>query len=101
MDIAKFIRDQKIFSEKTFGPGPRTQGITAHIRNELLEIAEDPTDLMEWVDVILLAMDGAWRAGHSPSDIEDAMHRKLQINKNRTWPDWRSAGDGAIQHVRD
>lgn len=101
MDIAAFIREQKAFSEKAFGPGPRTKGITEHIEKELDEIRAEPTDLHEWVDVILLAMDGAWRAGHTPLAIEIAMQRKLVINQNRKWPDWRTAGDGAIQHVPD
>lgn len=49
------------WSEKTFGPGMRTEGITAHIRKELLEIEEDPNSLEEWIDVMILAFDGAWR----------------------------------------
>lgn len=99
--IAEFIARQKEFSEATFGPGPRTKGVTEHIAKELEEIRANPTDLMEWVDVILLALDGAWRAGHSPEDIHYAMERKLQRNKSRTWPDWRTAGDGAIQHIEE
>lgn len=57
------LAGQRRWSEATFGPGPRTLGITAHIRKELQEIEDDPTDLTEWIDVAILALDGAWRTG--------------------------------------
>ena len=66
MDLSAHIRRQREFSLRTFGPGPRSIGVVAHIRKELREVEADPTDLSEWVDVILLALDGAWRAGHGP-----------------------------------
>lgn len=92
---------QREFSEKTFGPGPRTAGIIDHIQKELNEIWAAPTDLMEWIDVAILAFDGAWRAGHSPKEIVHALDAKLKKNMARTWPDWRTAKPGkAIQHVK-
>lgn len=99
--IAAFVKEQREFSENTFGPGYRTEGVTAHIASELDEIRRAPTDLMEWIDVVILALDGAWRAGHSPEAIEAALFDKLDTNKNRNWPDWRTAGDGAISHIKD
>lgn len=99
--IASFISRQKKFSERTFGPGPRTAGITEHITKELIEIHHAPTDIMEWVDVIILAMDGAWRAGHTPEEIEAALRAKLLRNMMREWPDWRTQGDRAIQHIKE
>ena len=70
----------------TFGEGQRTVGITKHIRKELDEILENPTDLMEWIDVIILALDGAWRAGYTPRQIVEALDQKQQINFAREWP---------------
>lgn len=99
MHIVDFVYEQRRFSTQAFGPGPRTMGITKHIEKEIAEIRAAPTDLMEWVDVILLAIDGAWRAGHTSQNIERAMRNKLEINKARTWPDWRSTSeDEPIQH---
>ena len=92
---------QRDWSKRVFGPGPRTGGILQHIRLELDEIAADPTDLAEWVDVLILALDGAWRAGHEPHEIIAAVHAKQARNENRTWPDWREASeDAAIEHIR-
>lgn len=101
-DIVAHIREQREFSKRTFGPGSRAQGIVDHIRKELAEIEQNPTDLMEWIDVVLLALDGAWRAGYSPEVIAAALFAKLKRNQSRKWPDWRTAEPGkAIEHVRE
>jgi hypothetical protein len=105
-DLAAHLRRQIAFSERTFGPGDRTAGVCDHIRKELAEVEADyaagnPT-LPEWVDVIILALDGAWRSGATPDDICKAISEKLMKNERRTWPDWRTAEpDKAIEHVRD
>ena len=101
-DLVEHLKRQSEWSERTFGPGLRTNGIADHIRKELVEISEAPTDLTEWVDVILLALDGAWRSGHTPEQIADALEAKLLINERRKWPDWRKAApDRAIEHRRE
>lgn len=95
------IAHQRKWSTQTFGPGPRTQGVLDHIRKELVEIEADPTDLGEWVDVLILAFDGAWRAGWEPQAIIDAIKAKQLKNEGRDWPDWRTMSeDEAIEHVR-
>lgn len=164
-DFADHIEQQKAFSLATFGPGERSAGIIDHIKKELVEIKENPSDLEEWVDVATLGIDGVWRAGFSsdqiaklilfelttdlPTDtsidttiftinsrietveryprnlgtwilvvrsairgalilgfsldqITQALTGKLEKNKKRTWPDWRTADkDKAIEHVRN
>ncbi|RKR92818.1 uncharacterized protein DUF550 [Micromonospora pisi] len=100
IDAAHLTR-QREFSERTFGPGSRTHGVLDHIRKELREIEADPEDLGEWVDVVILALDGAWRAGHGEQAIIDAIIAKQIRNEGRTWPDWRTAEPGrAIEHDR-
>lgn len=100
-DLVEHIEQQHDFSLRTFGPGKRTKGLIDHIQKELVEIESDPDDLMEWIDVILLGIDGAWRAGHEPQQIAQALHDKLERNKARDWPDWRTTdADKAIEHVR-
>lgn len=99
---AEHLAHQKLWSELTFGPGLRTGGLIDHIMHELVEIAEDPTDLYEWVDVIILALDGAWRAGWEPQEIIDAIKAKQAKNETRIWPDWRTQSDGrAITHIKE
>ncbi len=96
------LRRQREWSERTFGPGERSQGVVDHIRKELIEIETAPLDLIEWIDVAILALDGAWRAGHSPDDIIAALVEKQTKNEGRKWPDWRTAEPGkAIEHIKD
>ena len=101
MELVRHLRRQSEWSERTFGPGARTAGVLDHIRKELREIEADPHDLNEWVDVIILACDGAWRAGYTPEQIAKAIEAKQAKNEGRAWPDWRTAApDKAIEHVR-
>lgn len=101
MDLIKHLHRQMAFSLKNFGPGNRTQGVIDHIRKELIEIEAEPHDLEEWVDVVLLALDGAWRSGHTPEQIAAGIEAKLTKNEGRTYPDWRTADPNkAIEHIR-
>lgn len=100
-DMVAQLQRQIDWSAKTFGPGARTLGVIDHIRKELDEIEADPMDLKEWVDVIILGFDGAWRAGWKPAGILQAMADKQENNENRAWPDWRTmSSDKAIEHDR-
>jgi hypothetical protein len=100
-DLIGHLYRQREFSLRTFGPGARTEGVLNHIRKELVEVEAAPADVKEWADVILLALDGAWRAGHSPEAIAQAIHDKQGVNESRKWPDWRTADPNqAIEHIR-
>lgn len=101
-DLILHIKNQCKWSLETFGPGDRTAGVITHIRKELVEIEQAPRDLEEWIDVITLAIDGAWRNGHTPDDIAKALQSKLEKNKKRQWHDWWTLSpDQPIEHVRD
>lgn len=100
-DFFAHLERQRAWSEKTFGPGARTAGVCDHIRKELIEIEADPGDTKEWIDVVILGLDGAWRSGATPQQIIDAIVAKQTKNEGREWPDWRTADpDKAIEHVR-
>lgn len=102
-DLIEHIKRQIEFSKKTYGPGNRWDGVTDHIEKELYEIrVAEGSDLVEWIDVIILAIDGAWRAGFQPEEIVAALVAKQTKNESRKWPDWRTAEPGkAIEHIRD
>lgn len=100
-DFYQHLHRQREWSKRTFGPGPRTAGVVDHIRKELCEIEADPFDLSEWIDVVILALDGAWRAGGTPLQIIETLAAKQTKNEGRKWPDWRTADpDKAIEHDR-
>lgn len=100
MDLIQHIERMKKFSEQTFGPGARHAGVCEHIRSELKEIEAEPHALTEWCDVILLALDGAWRQGFSAQEIAQGIEAKQSRNEKRTWPDYRNYREGeAIEHI--
>ncbi|KKN89999.1 hypothetical protein LCGC14_0231110 [marine sediment metagenome] len=101
-DLVAFLQRHGAFAEAKFGPGRRTTEITNHIRKELAEIEAAPTDLVEWIDVILLALDGARRVGHTPEDVVSALVAKQVTNEGREWPDWRATTNGTVmEHMKD
>ena len=76
------------WSYTVHGPGKSTDRVLNHIQKELDEIRQDPDDLTEWIDVIILALNGASRRGFTPEQIEQELHSKLAKNKARQWPDY-------------
>ena len=102
--LVEIIIWQKEFSAKTFGAHLQLPGLIKHLKKEIAEIeATSGADLMEWVDLILLAIDGAWRnTGASAEEITAAILRKQSINRGRRWPDMRDVRDGEpAEHIRD
>jgi hypothetical protein len=101
-NLIRLIEDQREFSRNTFGPVYHHKRIINHIRKELEEIEADPGDLSEWIDVVILALDGAWRSGHTPDEVVAQLIFSMARNRNRKWPDWqqRSEDDEPMEHVR-
>lgn len=103
-DFIDFLHRKNAWSEKAFGPVDARghMGPLDHMRKEIAEAEADPSDVVEFVDLIFLATDAAHRAGHAPEAIAAALEEKLSVNRGRTWPDWRKCDpNGAIEHVRE
>jgi hypothetical protein len=124
LDLRQHLLRQMAFSVATFGPGARHEGVSDHIRKELIEIKDaatvegnfaahgdrqaaaqahaDMDAALEWVDVAILALDGLTRSllAYGMSRDDAARHacvmvfEKQGINEGRTWPDWRTAEPG-------
>lgn len=114
LDLVAHLRRQMAFSRATFGPGERREGVIDHIRKELAEVAECEdvrAAAEEWVDLVILSLDGLTRAlvearPHGwedvPGQAATMIARKQAVNEQRDWPDWRTAAlDKAIEHRRD
>lgn len=112
MDITlgEFFNMQSDWSAKTFGPadvrGPR--GPLIHLGKEVAESLEtlnyggiNDEFLEELADCLFLLVDAAWRAGYTNKDLMGMAYQKLEKNRARTWPDWRTADANApVEHVR-
>jgi hypothetical protein len=95
-------RDQSEWSQKTFGSdserGPL--GALKHLEKESIEAqkAIGTDDLtMELADCLLLTLDAARRGGVKPLSLIRAAQRKMQINKERTWP--TPLPDEPVEHL--
>lgn len=112
LDLETHLLRQMAFSRATFGPGDRRKGVCDHIRKELVEVeVEEAPDAAakEWVDVVILALDGLTRClradGMAPEDAARTaclmIRAKQARNEERNWPDWRTADPNkAIEHDR-
>jgi hypothetical protein len=101
MNIVKHLERQAVWSNRTFGPGKRLHSITEHIIKEVAEIRESDGDITEWIDVVILGLDGAWRTGATPQEVIDALVAKQTKNEGRKWPDWREVDpDKAMEHEK-
>ena len=85
MNLIDYIQRHIQWSQSTFGKSVSTTRLTTHIRKELLEIEAAPTDLEEWIDVIILGLDGAWRAGYNAASIAQMLEAKQAKNKARVF----------------
>lgn len=100
-DLIALIHRQREVSLRAFGPGERTAGVLDHLQLDAAEVRAAPHDPYEWADLVLLALDGAWRAGFEPEEIAAAIAEKQARNETRQWPDWQGADlTRAIEHVR-
>lgn len=86
------------WSDTTF-PVRDPRACLKHLAEEVQETYDDPSDVVEWADCLLLLLDGARLAGFNTDDIYEAACRKLEINKNRKWGQPNAAG--FVNHVRD
>lgn len=99
----EFVDRKYKSSLNIFGPGERLNGIVEHIREELIEVLENPKDVIEWADVILLAIDGASRQGFTGKEIFEALRTKWStVEEKRKHPDWRTMSqDEPIKHIKE
>ncbi len=114
MDLKQHLIRQMVWSKATFGPGPRTEGVSDHIVKELSEVknAVGYARKQEWADVAILALDGLtreiWAAGNYAITADEAANTAIWLiaekqgkNERRDWPDWRTADPNkAIEHER-
>lgn len=111
-DFEQHLIRQMAFSHATFGPGERQKGVIDHIRKELVEVEDSDGNASEWVDVVILALDGLTRRlafvngdRRDPASVASEavamIVGKQTRNEARVWPDWRKVDSNkAIEHDR-
>lgn len=77
-------------------PRATPASVVEHLRREVLELVEDPTDLSEIADVYFLLVGLTYELG---VDLKQIVADKLAVNLKRQWgePDEQ----GVVEHVRE
>jgi len=87
--IREYVHRHFNWSLAAFGAKQNTESICSHIEKEVEEIRKNPEDLEEWIDIIILGLDGALRCQGMgkvvADDLVDALEAKLQKNIQRKW----------------
>ena len=98
LDLVYLSREMMVWSKETFGCGIRTEPILKHIEMEVQEVRDSKgEDPYEWIDIIILALDGALNAGFTPEEIAFFLRNKFEKNKNRAY---KKNDDGVFLHVK-
>lgn len=97
-DIYALSESTVKFATETFNyqsPNPAIH----HLAKEVIELVEQPYDLEEYADCLLILLHALDLAGHSLPDLLKKAWEKHEKNKKRKWgkPDV----NGVIEHIRD
>lgn len=94
MDI-KTIQDEiSAWADEAFPDRPM-QSALLKLYEEIGEMVRDIRNPSEHADVYILMLDISKMAG---VDVEDAILRKLSVNRSRTW---KRTNNGTMQHLQE
>lgn len=100
MKLPQLAIDQSKWSQATFGTdaerGPI--GPLKHLALEAVEAQENPKDVTEYADCLLLILDASRRAGFHLGELIEAAVEKQAQNKLRTWA--KPTSDEPVMHEK-
>lgn len=111
MDLERHLVRQMVWSKATFGPGASTERVLDHMSKEIVEVRQANGDSSEWVDLVILALDGLtrqlWAASEYRRTADEIAEIAVKVirgkqsrNELRQWPDWRTSDPNkAIEHT--
>lgn len=97
LTLDSVIREVNAWQAVTF-PTATPASVVEHLRREVMELVEEPTNVLELADVVILAAALSLTLGLSVSDLTAVIDAKLGVNRLRAWqaPDHM----GVVEHVR-
>lgn len=96
--LGVLIKEHEKFSDETFGKDRNPIGPLKHLKKEIDEIIENPDDIVEYADFLLLFIDAIRLNGYTFSKVINAAFEKLEVNKTRDWPPLNK--EGYSEHVK-
>lgn len=96
-DVLKLLDEWGKWSRDKFGDEDNPLPSLHHLKSEVDEAIADPTDDMEYADMLGLIMSAYSRTVGTATKLIETLKKKLEINKNRKWsePD----ENGACYHI--
>ena len=100
--LIRLAEEQSQWSQATFGSDETRGPIAAlkHLAMEVQETLESPDNPSEYADCFLLIIDAARRSGLSITELLEHASNKLEICKQRKWPEPTSPEE-PVQHIRE
>lgn len=105
--LTDLIRNQSEWSQSTFG-SDQERGPIGPLRHlekeakEAYEAIEDGSDVeVELADCLLLLLDATRRSGRNLLDIVNAASIKMEVNKRRKWPTFKSGDCSPVEHLKE
>jgi len=95
MGLVERIAD---FQKRKF-PNVTVAAKLLHAQKEITEVINDPNDLVEWADVLILFLAAAHQQGLTLPQLVAAAYVKMDENERRKWaaPD----ADGCVHHIKE
>jgi dCMP deaminase len=93
--LDRVVAEVNAWQAETF-PHATSASVVEHLRREVKELVDDPTDTAELADAAFLIVGLASVLG---VDLAAVMANKLVVNRARTWGE--TDEDGVVEHVRE
>lgn len=87
------------WADSVFGKDRHPKHILQHLKKEIEELLQEPSNLDEYADVGILWLNAAAKAGYKVDDLYYAMIGKMMVNKSRKWG--KMDENGVVEHVRE
>ena len=94
--IQRMVTD---FANEKFGDPENPLPPLHHLKGEVDELIENPIDLLEYADCMILLIQSALKVGYNMDVLFYAIQTKHAMNKKRKWgePD----ENGVVQHIKE
>lgn len=96
-EMQEHLDEWAAWANQTF-PWATAESKIRHLRSEVEELHDDPSDLTEYADCMALLMGAADKQGYTLQDVFDAMAKKLIVNRKRDWGEMNA--EGYVEHVK-
>jgi len=78
-------QEQVIHWIENIHPNRTPEGTLLKLFEEIGELAQNPGDIDEFADILIVLLDLAYQENINANDLVPAVMRKMEINRSRSW----------------